>query len=289
MNLKRLTEAEVVIDMIEFESVNYTYDGENKAVENAGFKIGNGEFVGIIGRTGSGKSTIIQMMNGLLKPSSGRVLYNGQSIFDKNYNLRDLKFKVGLVFQYPEYQLFECSVIKDVAYGPENKGLNEEAAVSAAKMALEMVGISEDKYEKSPFDLSGGEKKRVAIAGILAMNPEVLVLDEPAAGLDPKSRRNLFTLLKTLQKENGITIVVVSHSMEDMAEYADHILVMDNGLIAMNGSAKDVFTDYKSLESMGLAAPKVTYLMAELKRRGIPADTGIITMEEAVKCLETLL
>lgn len=289
MNLKRHIETGAIIDMIEFENVNYTYDGEDKAVENASFKIDNGEFVGIIGRTGSGKSTIIQMMNGLLKPSSGKVLYNGQSIFDENYNLRELKFKVGLVFQYPEYQLFECSVIKDVAYGPENKGLNEEDAVSAAKRALEMVGIPEDKYDKSPFDLSGGEKKRVAIAGILAMEPEVLVLDEPAAGLDPKSRRNLFVLLKTLQKESGITIVVVSHSMEDMAEYADHILVMNNGRVAMNGSTKDVFIDYRSLESMGLSAPKVTYLMAELKRRGIPVDTNIITMEEAVRCLETLL
>lgn len=289
MSLKRHIETGAIIDMIEFENVNYTYDGGHKAVENASFKIDNGEFVGIIGRTGSGKSTIIQMMNGLLKPSSGKVLYNGQSIFNENYNLRELKFKVGLVFQYPEYQLFECSVIKDVSYGPENKGLNEEDAVSAAKRALEMVGIPEDKFDKSPFDLSGGEKKRVAIAGILAMEPEVLVLDEPAAGLDPKSRRNLFVLLKRLQKESGITIVVVSHSMEDMAEYADHILVMYNGRVAMNGSTKDVFTDYRSLESMGLAAPKVTYLMAELKRRGIPADTNIITMEEAVRCLETLL
>lgn len=289
MNLKKCIKTGLVIEMIEFENVIYKYNGEEKAVDNVSFKIDKGEFVGIIGHTGSGKSTLIQMMNGLLKPESGKVLYNEQNIFDDNYNLRELKFKVGLVFQYPEYQLFENTVIKDVAYGAENKGLSDEDAVSAAKNALKMVNITEDKFDKSPFDLSGGEKKRVAIAGILAMEPEVLVLDEPAAGLDPKARNDLFALLKTLQQKENITIVVVSHSMEDMAEYADHIMVMNKGSLAMNGRVKDVFRNYKLLESMGLSAPKVTYLMAELKRRGIPADTDIITMEEAVKCLEILL
>lgn len=289
MNLKKCIKTGLVIEMIEFENVIYKYNGEEKAVDNVSFKIDKGEFVGIIGHTGSGKSTLIQMMNGLLKPESGKVLYNGQNIFDDNYNLRELKFKVGLVFQYPEYQLFENTIIKDVAYGAENKGLSDEDAVSAAKNALKMVNITEDKFDKSPFDLSGGEKKRVAIAGILAMEPEVLVLDEPAAGLDPKARNDLFVLLKTLQQKENITIVVVSHSMEDMAEYADHIMVMNKGSLAMNGRVKDVFRNYKLLESMGLSAPKVTYLMAELKRRGIPADTDIITMEEAVKCLEILL
>lgn len=289
MNLKKCIKTGLVIEMIEFENVIYKYNGEEKAVDNVSFKIDKGEFVGIIGHTGSGKSTLIQMMNGLLKPESGKVLYNEQNIFDDNYNLRELKFKVGLVFQYPEYQLFENTVIKDVAYGAENKGLSDEDAVSAAKNALKMVNITEDKFDKSPFDLSGGEKKRVAIAGILAMEPEVLVLDEPAAGLDPKARNDLFVLLKTLQQKENITIVVVSHSMEDMAEYADHIMVMNKGSLAMNGRVKDVFRNYKLLESMGLSAPKVTYLMAELKRRGIPADTDIITMEEAVKCLEILL
>lgn len=289
MNLKKCIKVGLVIEMIEFENVIYKYNDEEKAVDNVSFKIDKGEFVGIIGHTGSGKSTLIQMMNGLLKPESGKVLYNGQNIFDDNYNLRELKFKVGLVFQYPEYQLFENTVIKDVAYGAENKGLSDEDAVSAAQNALKMVNITEDKFDKSPFDLSGGEKKRVAIAGILAMEPEVLVLDEPAAGLDPKARNDLFALLKTLQQKENITIVVVSHSMEDMAEYADHIMVMNKGSLAMNGRVKDVFRNYKLLESMGLSAPKVTYLMAELKRRGIPADTDIITMEEAVKCLEILL
>lgn len=289
MNLKKCIKTGLVIEMIEFENVIYKYNGEEKAVDNVSFKIDKGEFVGIIGHTGSGKSTLIQMMNGLLKPESGKVLYNEQNIFDDNYNLRELKFKVGLVFQYPEYQLFENTVIKDVAYGAENKGLSDEDAVSAAKNALKMVNITEDKFDKSPFDLSGGEKKRVAIAGILAMEPEVLVLDEPAAGLDPKARNDLFVLLKTLQQKENITIVVVSHSMEDMAEYADHIMVMNKGSLAMNGRVKDVFRNYKLLESMGLSAPKVTYIMAELKRRGIPADTDIITMEEAVKCLEILL
>lgn len=289
MSLKRHTGSGTVVDMIEFQNVSYIYDGGEIAVSNVSFKIRDGEFAGIIGHTGSGKSTLIQMMNGLLKPSSGRVLYKGQNIFDADYSLRELKFKIGLVFQYPEYQLFQNTVIEDVAYGSENKGLTKKQAKDVAGKALRLMDIPEEKYGKSPFDLSGGEKKRVAIAGILAMEPEVLVLDEPTAGLDPKSKRLLFTLLKKLQNDNGITIVAVSHSMEDMAENADHILAMDNGHINIDGSAKDVFRNYGLLEKIGLAAPKATYLMAELKRRGIPVDTDIITMGEAVKCLETLL
>lgn len=275
--------------MIEFRNVSYVYEREEKAIDDVSFKIDNGEFVGIIGHTGSGKSTLIQMMNGLIKPQSGKVFYNGEDIFGKDYDLRRLKFKVGLVFQYPEYQLFESSVLKDVAYGPENKGLDKDSALKAARESLGLVGLPEEKYEKSPFELSGGEKKRAAIAGILAMEPEMLVLDEPAAGLDPKSRKQLFMLLKSLQKEKNITIVVVSHSMEDMAKYSEHILVMDNGRLAMDGDARKIFLDYRSLEKIGLAAPKAAYLMAELKSRGLPVDTNIITMEEALRCLGTLL
>lgn len=274
--------------MIEFKNVDYVYDGDEKAVENVSFQIDDGEFAGIIGHTGSGKSTLIQMMNGLLRPKTGTILYNGENILDKNYSLRDLKFKVGVVFQYPEYQLFESTVLKDVAYGPKNKGFGKEESIQAARKALEILEIPKEKYDKSPFDLSGGEKKRVAIAGILAMEPEVLVLDEPTAGLDPVAKRNLFALLKTFQKEN-ITVVVVSHSMEDMAENAEHILVMNQGHLVLDGTSGEVFRDYTTLENMGLAAPKITYLMAELKRRGIPVDTNLITMEEAAKCLETLL
>lgn len=275
--------------MIEFRNVSYVYEREEKAIDDVSFKINDGEFVGIIGHTGSGKSTLIQMMNGLIRPQSGEVIYNSEDIFVKGYDLRRLKFKVGLVFQYPEYQLFESSVLKDVAYGPENKGLDKELALKAAREALGLVGLPEEKYYKSPFELSGGEKKRAAIAGILAMEPEILVLDEPAAGLDPKSRTQLFMLLKSLQKEKNITVVVVSHSMEDMAQYAEHILVMNNGRLSMDGDTREVFMDYRFLEKMGLAAPKATYLMTELKSRGLPVDTNIITMEEALRCLGKLL
>lgn len=274
--------------MIEFVDVNYVY-GNDKAVDNVSFKIEKGEFTGIIGHTGSGKSTLIQMMNGLLKPDSGTILYDGKDIFEEGYDLRSLKFKVGLVFQYPEYQLFESTVLRDVAYGAINKGLAKEDAVKEAKAALEIVGINEDKYEKSPFELSGGEKKRVAIAGILAMKPEVLVLDEPAAGLDPETRINLFEMLKRLCTSESITVVVVSHSMEDMAEYAEHIIVMDDGKLIKSGTAREVFSNAEDLENIGLAAPEITYLMCELSKRGIPVDKTIIKTEEAIKCLETLL
>lgn len=274
--------------MIEFKNVNFKYECD-KVVDNVSFKIKKGEFVGIIGHTGSGKSTLIQMMNGLLKPESGKVLCEGEEIFSDGYDLRKLKFKIGLVFQYPEHQLFESSVIKDVMYGAINKGFNEEEARSCAKEALSTVGIEENKYDNSPFELSGGEKKRVAIAGILAMKPDVIILDEPAAGLDPITRKNIFNMLNDLCNSENKTVVVVSHSMEDMAEYADHIIVMNDGRCEMDGTAYEVFNRIDELENIGLAAPEVTYLMRELKNRGIYVDETIIKMEEALKCLETLL
>lgn len=274
--------------MLDFVNVTYKYDNE-KALDNVSFSIKKGEFAGIIGHTGSGKSTLLQIVNGLLKPDAGQVIYNGKNIFESGYDLRGLKFDIGLVFQYPEYQLFESTVLRDVAYGPVNKGLTGDKAVEEAKNALKMVGIEEDKFEKSPFELSGGEKKRVAIAGILAMKPEILALDEPVAGLDPASRINLFEVLNKLNRDYGVTIVMISHSMEDMAEYANHIIVMDEGKVAMDGRPEEIFSCCRDLEKIGLAAPEVTYLMEELYKRGMPVDKNVIKLEEALKCLETLL
>lgn len=278
--------------MIEFVNVDYIYDARlnnDKVLKDINLKIHDGLFTGIIGKTGSGKSTLIQMMNGLLQPTSGKILIDNEDINSDKKVRRELKFKVGMVFQYPEYQLFANDIISDVMYGPINMGITKKAAEERAKESLSLLGISEDKFGSSPFNLSGGEKKRVALAGILSMNPSVLVLDEPTAGLDPEGRRNLFTILKSLQKEKKMTIVVVSHSMEDMAEYADRLVVMNDGRIFMDDMTVKVFSEYKKLETIGLSAPEIMVIMNEMKKRGIDVDTSIITMEEAVKCLEKLL
>lgn len=279
--------------MIELRDVEYVYNDSGKsdesALENVNLTIHDGEFVGITGHTGSGKSTLIQLMNGLLKPTSGKVIVDGEDINEKDYDRRQLKFKVGIVFQYSEYQLFENDVLSDVMYGPKNKGLSEEEAKKLAVKALETMNFPEDKYEKSPFELSGGEKKKAAIAGILAMEPEVLVLDEPTAGLDPVGRRNLYDILKEMNRSSHITVVVVSHSMEDMAEYAHRLVVMNNGKIVMDDETSAVFSKREEIQDIGLDIPVVAKLMQELHKRGMDVDTSIIKKEDAIKCLERLL
>ena len=270
---------------IRLENVCYTYGSDTtseiKALNNVNFEINKGEFVAIIGHTGSGKSTLIQHFNGLERPKSGNVFYNDENIYENNYDLRKLRCKVGLVFQYPEHQLFEETVLKDVCFGPMNMGMSREEAEKKAKLVLEQVGINEKCYNKSPFELSGGQKRRVAIAGVLAMNPEIIVLDEPTAGLDPKGRDKILNRIKELHDNTGIGVVLVSHSMEDVANYAQRLIVINNGKIKYDGMPKDVFKHYKELEKMGLKAPQITYIMHKLKEKGLDVDKNVITIEEA--------
>lgn len=265
------------LDYVYSESTAY----EKHALRNINLQIKDGEFIGLIGHTGSGKSTLIQHLNGLMKATHGSVFYNGKDIYDKEYDLQSLRSKVGLVFQYPEHQLFETSVIKDVNFGPKNLGLSKLEIDLRSYEALAAVGIGADLYDASPFELSGGQKRRVAIAGVIAMKPEVLVLDEPTAGLDPKGRDEILDQVTKLHKELNITIVLVSHSMEDVAKYVDRIIVMDHGTIAMDDSPKKIFLRYKELEAIGLAAPEVTYLMHHLKKRGFNVNVASTTVEEA--------
>ena len=270
---------------IALEHVNYVYSPgtayEKHALKDVSFEIPQGQFVGIIGHTGSGKSTLIQHLNGLVKATSGKVIYEGQNIYGEGYDMRALRSQVGLVFQYPEYQLFEVDVISDVCFGPKNQGLSKEECEKNAKAALELVGFPEKYYKQSPFELSGGQKRRVAIAGVLAMKPKVLILDEPTAGLDPKGRDEILDQVEKLHKETGMTVILVSHSMEDIARYVERILVMNQGKKAFDGTPKEVFAHYKELETMGLAAPQITYIMHALRENGLAADTSAITVEEA--------
>ena len=270
---------------IRLENVCYTYGSDTtseiKALNNVNLEINKGEFVAIIGHTGSGRSTLIQHFNGLERPKSGNVFYNDENIYENNYDLRKLRCKVGLVFQYPEHQLFEETVLKDVCFGPMNMGMSREEAEKKAKLVLEQVGINEKCYNKSPFELSGGQKRRVAIAGVLAMNPEIIVLDEPTAGLDPKGRDKILNRIKELHDNTGIGVVLVSHSMEDVANYAQRLIVINNGKIKYDGMPKDVFKHYKELEKMGLKAPQITYIMHKLKEKGLDVDENVITIEEA--------
>ena len=274
---------------IKLENVSYIYEKgsaySSNALENISLEINEGEFIGIIGHTGSGKSTLIQLFNALLRPTDGRILYDNNDIWESGYDRRALRFKVGLVFQYPEYQLFETTILKDVCYGPRNKGLSESKCRERAIQAITAVGMKEDMYEKSPLDISGGQKRRVAIAGVLAMDPEVLVLDEPCAGLDPRGKKEILDMLSSLRRDRNITIILVSHSMEDVAGYADRLIVMNKGEKAFDGSVRDVFSHYRELEEMGLAAPQVTYIMNELKNRGLDVDTTVITIDEAKKSI----
>lgn len=251
------------------------------ALEDINMSIEKGEFVGIIGHTGSGKSTLIQMFNGLLKPTKGEVYVNQQNIHGEKINKKEMRQKVGLVFQYPEYQLFEMTVKDDVAFGPKNMGLTKEEIERQVKFGLDAVGLDESYYEKSPFELSGGQKRRVAIAGVLAMNPEILILDEPTAGLDPKGRNELFEQLKKMHQELGLTIVLISHSMEDVAKYVEKLFVLYKGRIAYTGSPREVFAHGKELEKIGLAMPQIKYIMEDLKQKGMNVDTDVLTVEEA--------
>ena len=254
---------------------------EIHALEDINLTIPDNQFIGMIGHTGSGKSTLIQHFNGLIRPTQGKILYNGEDIWGEKYNLKKLRSEVGLVFQYPEHQLFEIDVLTDVCFGPKNQGLSQEEAEVEARKALEQVGIPEKLYKKSPFELSGGQKKRVAIAGVLAMNPKILILDEPTAGLDPIGRDEILDEIANLHKMRGISIILVSHSMEDIAKYVERIIVMDKGKVAFDDKPKQVFSHYKELEKMGLAAPQITYVMHALKDRGMDVDVTATTVEEA--------
>lgn len=269
------------------DKVNYTYSTgtayEVQALKNINLKIEDGEFIGIIGHTGSGKSTLIQHMNGLIKATSGGIYYNGEDLYDSDYDLKELRSKVGLVFQYPEHQLFEATIFDDVCFGPINQGLSKNEAGLRAFEALKNVGIPEELFYQPPFDLSGGQKRRVAIAGILAMKPEVLILDEPTAGLDPKGRDEIFEQIVKMHEENNMTIILVSHSMEDVAQYVKRIIVMNQGQVMYDDVPANVFRHYKELETVGLAAPQVTYLMHEMREAGFDVNTDISTVEEAVK------
>lgn len=267
------------------ENIVYEYDAgtgyAKRALDGIDLTIREDEFIGLIGHTGSGKSTLIQHLNGLLKATEGRVLWNGRDIYSQGFDRREFRGHVGLVFQYPEYQLFETTVLKDVCFGPKNLGLSDEEAESRAKEALAMTGISEKYYETSPFELSGGQKRRVAIAGVLAMRPEILILDEPTAGLDPGGRDEILGSVARIQKETGSSVVLVSHSMDDVAEYVKRIVVIDKGHIAFDDKPVRVFSHIEELESMGLSAPQITYVMHELRKAGFDADTNALTIKEA--------
>lgn len=267
------------------DKVNHIYSPgtayQIQALKDINLKIEDGQFIGIIGHTGSGKSTLIQHLNGLMKATSGAIYFHGKDIYDEDFDLRELRNRVGLVFQYPEHQLFETTIFDDVCFGPKNQGLSKEEAGLRAFEALRNVGMPEELYYQSPFDLSGGQKRRVAIAGVLAMKPEVLILDEPTAGLDPAGRDEILDLVARMHRERGITVILVSHSMEDVAKYVERIIVMNRGSVMYDGTPREVFRHYKELETVGLAAPQVTYLMNELKVHGLQVNTDATTIAEA--------
>ena len=256
--------------------------GEKVALHDVNIKIEQGEMIGLIGHTGSGKSTLIQHLNGLLKPTSGAVFYDGKDINDSDFSKKKLRSKVGLVFQYPEYQLFESTVIDDVKFGQKNIGMDSLKIDMNSFQALKQVGIGEDLLDVSPLELSGGQKRRVAIAGVLAMEPEVLILDEPTAGLDPSGRDEILDLVAKLHKERNLTVILVSHSMEDVARYVERLIVMNHGTVAFDATPGEVFSHYKELEKIGLMAPQVTYVMEGLARRGVTLPHNAITVQEAV-------
>lgn len=268
------------------DHVNYSYGDDTAlavhALKDVSLVIPDGQFIGLIGHTGSGKSTLVQHLNGLLRPTSGAIYYNGEDIHEKDYDKKKLRSKVGLVFQYPEHQLFEIDVFKDVCFGPKNLGLSQKETELRAYAALKQVGIEDEYFYQSPFDLSGGQKRRVAIAGVLAMKPEILVLDEPTAGLDPKGRDEILDQIAKLREETGITVILVSHSMEDVARYVERIIVMNQGSVLYDDEPREVFQHYRELEQVGLAAPQVTYIMQALAKKGMKVDTAATTIEEAV-------
>lgn len=270
---------------IKLEHVNYVYSPgtayEKKALRDICLEIPHGEFVGIIGHTGSGKSTLTQHLNGLIRATSGNVYYKGENIYAEGYDMKKLRTQVGLVFQYPEHQLFEVDVMTDVCFGPKNQGLSPEECETRAREALRLVGLKEKYWKSSPFELSGGQKRRAAIAGVLAMRPGVLVLDEPTAGLDPKGRDDILDQIAYLHKQRDMTIILVSHSMEDIAKYADRIIVMNKGSVLYNDEPKKVFSHYQELEKIGLAAPQVTYIMHDIREAGFAVGVTATTVKEA--------
>ncbi len=267
------------------DHVSYIYEKgtpqEHYALKDINLVIPKGEFIGVIGHTGSGKSTMMQMLNGLIAPTEGMVLFRGQDISDRDFDKKYLRSKVGMVFQYPEYQLFESTVFKDVCFGPGNLGLDQKTVELRAFSALHQMQFPDELFYQSPFDLSGGQKRRAAIAGVLAMDPDFLILDEPTAGLDPKGRDEILELIAGLQKEQGKTILLVSHSMDDVANYVNRILVLNEGKLVLDAQPAEAFSYYKELEKIGLAAPQVTYIMNELQEKGIPVRAGATTLREA--------
>lgn len=279
--------------IIETKELVYRYSPstpfEKTAVGGVSIQVEKGEFLGVIGHTGSGKSTLIQMLNGLLRPTSGQVLLDGKDIWAEPKKIRQVRFKVGMVFQYPEYQLFEETVLKDIMFGPKNKGLSDGEAEERAREAAHFTGLKEELLEKSPFELSGGEKRRAAIAGVIAMDPDVLILDEPTAGLDPRGRDVLLAQITQYHKARGNTILLVSHSMEDIGRTADRILVMNRGKDAMLDETKKVFARGAELEQMGLRVPQITKIMQELKTMGLPVDESTLTVDDALHQLIPLL
>lgn len=279
--------------MLEFKNVSYVYGKntpfEKVAVKNVSVTIKDDAVTGLIGHTGSGKSTLAQMMNSLIKPTSGEVLLDGKNINAKDYNTASIRFDVGLVFQYPEYQLFEDTVYKDIAYGPKNMGLSDEDIDERVYYAAHFTGISKDLFDKSPFELSGGQKRRVAIAGVVAMDPKILVLDEPAAGLDPKGRNDILAGLCDFRRKRGNSLVIISHSMEDIAVYSDEIIAMNNGEILVNGTPEQVFTKSELLAKSGLDIPQVTEVLLRLKKMGVNVDDNKFTVEEAYEELKKVL
>lgn len=271
------------------DKVNYIY-GEGSgfvkhALKDISLAVDKNEFIGLIGHTGSGKSTLTQIFNGLLRATSGDVYFNGDNIYDKDYDMKKLRSKVGLVFQYPEHQLFETTVFKDVCFGPKNLGLDKRECELRAFEALELVGMDKELFYNSPFELSGGQKRRAAIAGVIAMKPEVLILDEPTAGLDPQGRDEILDMVKAMHEQTQMTVILVSHSMEDVAKYVGRILVMNDGCLMYDDIPREVFAHYRELEKIGLAAPQVTYIMHALKERGMDVDTDAITIEEGFKSI----
>lgn len=279
--------------VLELRNLSYVYGTgtpfEKTAVNNLSLSIEKGEFIGIMGHTGSGKSTLVQMLNGLMKPTSGQVLLDGEDIWANPKDIRKIRFKVGMVFQYPEYQLFEETVAKDIAFGPTNMGKSGAELEKAVNDAARFTGLKDELLEKSPFDLSGGEKRRAAIAGVIAMNPEVLVLDEPTAGLDPMGRDVLLSQIVQYHKERKNTVILVSHSMEDIARVADKIIVMNKSNLVMFDKTKEVFSKGRELEKIGLRVPQITKIMLELREKGFNVPEGILTVDEAMDCISSLL
>ena len=273
------------MSVLEVKNLTHTYSGNtpfvNDAVSGVSFTANKGEIIGIIGHTGSGKSTLVQHLNGLLKPTGGEVFIDGENIWDNPKEIRKIRSKVGLVFQYPEYQLFEETVFADIAFGPKNMGLSGEELKQRVLETCKIIGVKDEYLEKSPFDLSGGEKRRVAIAGVMAMRPEVIVFDEPTAGLDPKGRENMSEIINEYRLATGATVIIISHSMEDMAKYVERIIVMNHGQMPFDGTPREVFSHYLELEKIGLAAPQITYIMHALAEHGLAVNTEATTVSEA--------